>query len=510
MRIAVPRSLGFADILFLTEANCYRPNTTQIAAIDRYLETFLFGKLQSTSTYQVLRWLEPPGTQQPPTTRSYNYVHVINVWLNAYRIVSTWFQGVAMSHNKTEYLKRAFETARVLFTQPMTFDGGNRLGNMGESGIPLLSAALLAEGMIKEQQELWGWWLAKASWFAKQAYPFGSEISEDTTAFEAVHFLASSIDDDDMVQRTAAANLATRGTLAGHFFHYGVDIRCFGDTDYQMSYMTPLGGLALLDYAVHHAPPAQAAEILPVISASQLAMWSSVNTGQIDPRPANIGTLGWVLNHHFTNSQLVAADWSANTTTVNPVTGEAGLGLFGALRASAAIVATHPLDSSRQPIGYSAELVKTNGSTNVSELCVRPLDGIGQRVYFFSLSQAVVTLELSRDSFALVCLTKDGPGGNSADILRGEAQFEQIIVDVSERLVSSTSAQMPPHNHTTRLDVGGITATEFKAAMVIEGGVQVPIAIGDNGNCATLSVPFARTTRVILRRLKPSTRAQEK
>ena len=121
-----------------------------------------------------------------------------------------------------------------------------------------------------------------------------------------------------------------------------------------------------------------------------------------------------------------------------------------------------------------------------------------------------MTLELSRDSFALVCLTKDGPGGNSADILRGEAQFEQIIVDVSERLVSSTSAQMPPHNHTTRLDVGGITATEFKAAMVIEGGVQVPIAIGDNGNCATLSVPFARTTRVILRRLKPSTRAQEK
>ena len=155
--------------------------------------------------------------------------------------------------------------------------------------------------------------------------------------------------------------------------------------------------------------------------------------------------------------------------------------------------------------------MNTNLSTNASELCVRPLDGIGQWVYFFILSDGQVTLQLSRDHFTLVCMTKEASeAGDSADILRGTAQFEQIIVDLSERLVSTGAiAQMPPRDHTTRLDVSGITATEFEAAIMLDSGAEVPIAIGTGSNCISISVTFTRKTRVILRRVRSSEQASK-
>ena len=36
-----PDDLGFADVLFLSEACGYLPNATQVAALDRYIEIFL-------------------------------------------------------------------------------------------------------------------------------------------------------------------------------------------------------------------------------------------------------------------------------------------------------------------------------------------------------------------------------------------------------------------------------------------------------------------------------------
>lgn len=102
----------------------------------------------------------------------------------------------------------------------------------------------------------------------------------------------------EFMEKQIAANIAARGWLETNYYQLGSDIRQHGNSNYQLSYMTQMGGWAVLDYALHYSrDPAVYARLG---YASYLASWALINSGPPDanygywfPGSANDGAAGW-------------------------------------------------------------------------------------------------------------------------------------------------------------------------------------------------------------------------
>ncbi|MCC7208738.1 MAG: hypothetical protein IT323_15630, partial [Anaerolineae bacterium] len=494
---------------FVAGKNVHFPVRAEIEAVEYYLEHFVWGGLQRTDTeephpygiYGSDNWyanrtspigLNSGGLGQERMWRTFDYTHLILLYFAMYRIARD-FPDLVRYLDKAGYLERAFGTARAFFVVPYNIKMGEawdfrgwcdwayKQGNFHELVIPALIEALDAEGRAGDAAWLRAEWEKKVKFFVyDHRYPFGSEMYFDTTAFESTHMIARyglehplepdenlwqdkntgewyshpSVRKEDFrafMERQIAANIAARGWLETSYFHLGSDIRQHGNSNYQLSYMTQMGGWAILDYALHYAE--DAARYARLGYASYLAGWALVNSGTPEsnygfwfPGPENDGATGWAFE-----PGKYTTNWAgkAQGRGVWSYDGEIDSGFSGGLRTAAVVVVDDPLFGL---FAYGGILEVTGHS-----LVLWPKDGLRQRLHLLDADPALhITLE--RDGFAA-----------ESAIHVQRAPFEIAFT------LENRSSGAP---HTATLRVGGLPGGRYEAA--VGGAVQAQVEVITN------------------------------
>lgn len=222
---------------YLSEKNVILPDADEIAALEYYLEHFVWGGLQRTNEeyphaygiYGSENWFlnrtNPWGTDQPDRIlsyermyhvpqgtglgaerlwRSFDYTTHIMLYYNMYRIAKQ-YPHLVHYLDANAYLERAFGTAQAYFQVPYSIhmvgkplwsfkgycDWAYKLGNFHERYIIDLFQALREEGKLDEADWLKAEWEKKVKYFIyDDPFPFGSEFVFDRTAFESTQSIA--------------------------------------------------------------------------------------------------------------------------------------------------------------------------------------------------------------------------------------------------------------------------------------------------------------------------------
>lgn len=446
----------------LAEKNRVYPIASEIAAIEYYVEHFLVGKLQRRQdeyphpmgVYGSDNWYENRNAEGPENFtgghgrermwRTFDYTHLIQLYLAMHRIALD-NPGLVAYTDADGYLDLAFRTAKAFYTVPYSIfmsgwdfrgysDWAYKQGNFHEMKIPELIESLEHRGWPERAHEIRRHWGTKVKFMVyDHPYPFGSEMWFDSTAFESTHAVAryglehdvpadergwfdknaiapgvgawrshpavSASDFMGFAESQAIANMAARGVIEPAWYRLGSDIRQGGSSNYAMSYMTPLGGAALLDYAVRFAD--DPATPLRAGFAGQLACFALVHTGADYPwwaDPGNAGALAWAFNPSKADRAWIGETIGRG---VWPFDGENDSGLSGAMRGARTVLYDDPV------LG----LVAYGGIVEDSEggFTVIPRDGVRQRVDIVALGVRL-HIEIDRDHIRSVRFTPATPG----------------------------------------------------------------------------------------------------
>ena len=349
--------LGFADPLFLSAKNVHYPDKKEIAALEKYIDRFLFGKLQDKTDYGVVLWYGDEIWRHyrgSDKVRSFNYPHVFNIYHSMYLIGK--YYGLTESRNSLEYLKMAYRTARAMYDLKMIAGDAYMLGNMGSSMLLRILTSLEEEGMLSERDELLERIVKSTRNLVEKEYPYGSEFSYDTTGLETVYFFRKYIAKDE---KKAAETLHTTLALRHRhpmWCHIGNDVRqgmgngklgwrrhdeiCF-------SYMASLHSLCILDAFAESGDP----RLLETGYAGLLGCWSLVEAD---------GT-----GHHLYTHEPDGMAYDAWT-------GEMGHTLFASIQGMASYVIDDP---DFGLVGYGCDIKWTSG-----KMTVVPMDGIRRKI----------------------------------------------------------------------------------------------------------------------------------
>jgi len=499
---------------FVAAKNVHYPVQAEIAAIEYYIEQFVWGKLQRTDQedpcpyfiYGVPNWFEnrhsehgfgSGGKGLEHIWRGYDYPHIFMLYLNMYRIAKA-YPHLTRYLDADGYLERAYGTAKAHFDLAGYGDlpQGARgywaytLGLYNERLIVDLIDVLEAEGQQGRADWLRGEWEKKVKYFTyDDPYPFDSEYAFDTTAFETSHAVAKyglahemQPDEDlwydkhkdvwyshpevkrsdfaDFMDRQVQANIALRGWVEPAYYLLGSDYRGADSTRYQLSYMSQLGGWAVLDYALFYAEDPY--PYLQLGYASQLSSWALMNTGTPEsdygywyPGEENDGASGWAVIPEKYGPMWIRKSQGRGAWFYD---GEIELGYGSALRSAATIVADDPLFGL---IAYGGNLEETDDG-----FVVTPRDELRKRFHVVDRERRI-HLELSRDGFragALICV--------SADRSRWDFELENRTSDA----------------HTTVLRVAGLECASYRIS--VDGSPVAALSVPDDGwHTAELKVP---------------------
>lgn len=277
--------------------------------------------------------------------------------------------------DKDGFLERAYGTARAFYTYPWQFArwSTNDLGNYNELVIADLIAELDHVGRHDQADVLRKGWESKVEHFVNdQPDLFYSEYPFDPTAFESTGAFAhyaieqvknpartlkvSAADVERFTQEQLTGNICTRRWLEPNYGQLGVE----GN----LRYMSQMAGWSILDYGLYYAKNPW--PYLRLGYASFLSSWALMNTGTPQsnygfwyPGPENDGGAGsaYVPQAYGSNwfgKQQPRGAWQYS--------GEIDLGLSGALRDAAVIVADDPIFGR---IAYGGELHASRGRMEV-------------------------------------------------------------------------------------------------------------------------------------------------
>lgn len=445
--------------LFLAEKNTVFPDAREIEALEYFIRNFVWGKLQRTDRdtpypygiYGADSWKQNRFAERDPLSlgisrpggpsacrmwRTFDYTTYFALYFNLYRIAK---QRPDLVHylDAAGYLERAFGTARAYFEVPaaIRMDGGwshtgrvywqYTIGNFHEKYLLPLIAALESEGRQADADFLRGEWEKKVKYFIyDNRYAFASEMPVDSTAYESTYaaghyalghglkpdtnlwhdlnldkwFSHPAIDPrrhDDFLKRQHMANLACRGVLEANYWSLGSDFRACGSASYTLSYMSQMGGWAVLDYALRHDQ--DPAENLRLGYASLLSSWALMNTGDAESgygywtRGAmHDGAMSWGFQ-----PRMVGTEWNPATADLPrgawPVCGEADHGLTAGVEAACTVLFDDPLFGLT---AYGGEVREDGG-----RLLVVPRDGVRMRLSAV-IGARRLHLALDRDGFA--------------------------------------------------------------------------------------------------------------
>lgn len=170
----------------------------------------------------------------------------------------------------------------------------------------------------------------------------------DSTAFEAVYAYGKRMGDNRVMGSAARASFANRGKQPVWFL-YNTDLRGGGDTGWNSSYMTQLGACPILDYCLEEGHIDE--DWVLAFYGAWLSGWLLYNSGGYwNADPENRGATGWItiasrINHSdpkpagiSDTGEKAGMPLSKGCVTLS---GEAGIGYFGALRSACSIVMEH-------------------------------------------------------------------------------------------------------------------------------------------------------------------------
>jgi len=510
---------GLCKAPFLAAKNLHYPDKKEIEAIEYYLEHFVWGKLQYTDKdepypygiFGVPNWYEnrnkkdgkkEKGEGLHHVWRTYDYPHIIMLYFHMYEIAQH-YPGMTKYLDKAGYLQRAYGTAMALFTIPdMIYPVHEAIkwSSYNELLIINLIDALYREGMVDKADRLKNEWDKKVKYFIyDEIYPFRSEYSFDATAFESTYAFAryarerplkpdknlwydkkkekwyshpdiKKEDAENFMEKQLYANLACRGWLETSFYYLGSDYRG-SSSRYTLSYMSQMGGWAILDYALHYA--SNPYDFLRLGYASYLSSWALMNTGTPEtnygywyPGKENDGASGWAFKPEKYGSIWIRKEQGRGAWFYD---GEIDLGYGGALRAAATVVSEDPLFGL---FAYGGLLtVKGN------KIEVIPKDGLRKRFHIIR-NDYQVHFELEQDGFA-----KNEP-----------VVFNRLLSEISFDLENRTKTR-----HNIKLILSGLPSGSYE--IIREGLVSQRIKI-EKEKEAVLKLPISlgEDNRVAIRR----------
>lgn len=439
---------------YIAAVNESYPDDRQIAAVEYYLKHFVWGKLQRTGeerpfpygiygspNWHVNRFSKigygSGGNGREHMWRTFDYTHLVQLYYEMYRIAKLYPERVHYL-DASGYLERAYRTSLAYFRvpyhirmgEPWDFRGWTdwayTQGAFHEVFIPDVINALEDEHRPAEASELRAEWNKKVMYFLYDApYPYGSEMWFDTTAFESTQAIAryaalygikpdyglwrdknngklyshphvAKSDVTRFMGREIEGNIAARGTLETNYYQLGSDIRQGGSSNYLLSYMTQMGGWAILDYGLHFAQGIDRDDTLRLGYASYLAGWALVNSGPPESDYGywfhgsdDDGSAAWGFNPAKYGSIWIPGD-RLQPRGPWPYDGEIDSGFSGALRAAATIVVDDPIFGL---FAYGGAVQK-HGNT----LEVQLHDGLQQRLDLLELKRPI-HICLDRDGF---------------------------------------------------------------------------------------------------------------
>ncbi len=445
--------------LLVAEKNVAYPDAAEVAALEYFIKHFVWGKHQRTDTelpypygiYGADSWQQnrfsdrdpleqgvsrPGGPSGCRMWRTFDYTTYFALYYDLYRIAKQR-PDLVKELDAAGYLERAYGTARAYFQVPanIRMEGGwsfkgwvdwqYTVGNFHEKYLLPLIAALEAEGQQAKADHLRGEWEKKVKYFVyDNLWPFASEMPIDSTAYESTYIAAKyalehglkpdtnlwqdrntqqwfshpNIDPrlhTQFLQRQHWANLACRGVLETNYWSLGSDFRGCGSGSYTLSYMSQMGGWAVLDYALRYDP--HPAANLRLGYASLLSSWALMNSGDANhnfgfwsPGPQHDGAVGWGFQ-----PRQVGTEWNPTMRDLPrgawPVCGEIDHGLVAGIEAACTILFDDPLFGLMAYGGEAGE--------DGSEIRVIPRDGVRQR-FSAVIGEHRLHLTLDRDGFA--------------------------------------------------------------------------------------------------------------
>lgn len=430
---------------YVASKNVHFPDAEEIAALEYYLQNFVWGKLQRTDQedpypfgiYGVPNWKinRDPDPQaragirnrlldRMPVWRAFDYPHMIMLYFHMYEIAKKYPQLTSYLDARG-YLERAYGTARAYFLYPYEILPEYEVYKTGcynELVIIDLIEALEKEGFQDKADWLRAEWEKKVKYFVyDDPYPYQSEYPFDRTAFESAYALAkygathdlkpdenlwydvnlkkwyshpkvSREDSRRFMDRQLWANIAVRGWLEAAYYLLGADFTGSSDVGC-MSYMAQMGGWAILDYALHFAP--DPFDWLQLGYASYLSAWSLMNTGRPEtnygywaPGQENDGAAGWQFMAAKFGRAWIRKDMPRGAWYYD---GEIDLGFGGALRTAITVVTKDPLFNW---FAYGGNLKDSPQGFEVI-----PRDGLRQRLAIV-LKDFRLKIELDRDGFS--------------------------------------------------------------------------------------------------------------
>ncbi|MDR2569307.1 MAG: DUF5695 domain-containing protein [Oscillospiraceae bacterium] len=360
---------GLSKPAFLSGKLAEYPVADEIKALDLYVERFVWGGLQCTEDepypygiYGIPDWKKNRDSEDDGPRgkmhiwRIYDYPHIFLMYYNMYRIARD-YPDMPLTHDAKTYLCRAHDTAIALFSIPMDiirWDARNT-GLYNELCIEEIIEALRVENLPYDRLERH--WQRKCHYFAVECTDlYSSEYPFDTTGFESTHALAKRAlrkADDEILEHPRepqltrekavrfmetqiACNIATRGVLEPAYYWYGSDYRTH-NTAYTLSYMSQMGGWAIVDYALYYAR--DPFFLLRLGYGSLLSSWALMNTGYWFEGDEHDGAAcgGFEPSAHgmtWLDQEHKGGPWYYSC--------EIDLGFCGALRGAATIVAKDP------------------------------------------------------------------------------------------------------------------------------------------------------------------------
>ena len=509
--------------LLVAEKNVAFPDAGEVASLEYFIKHFVWGKHQRTDKetpypygiYGSDSWKEnrftgrdpldkgisrPGGPSACKMWRTFDYTTYFALYYDMYRIAKQR-PDLVKELDAAGYLERAYGTARAFFEVPANIhmEGGwsftgwvdwqYKQGNFHEKYLLPLISSLEAEGQQTKADFLRAEWEKKVKYFCyDNPHPFASEMPIDSTAYESTYAAAKYALDvglrpdtnlwqdrnskqwfshpvidpkrhQEFLLRQHLANLACRGVLETNYWSLGSDFRGCGSASYTLSYMSQMGGWAVLDYALHFDP--HPAANLRLGYASMLSTWALMNTGDAQsgygfwtPGARHDGAMSWGFQ-----PRRVGTEWNPATRDLPrgawPVDGEVDHGLAAAIETARTVLFDDPIFG---VFAYGGEAVRKGESIEVI-----PRDGVRQR-FSAVIGAKRLHLDLDCDGFA------------QSKSLQVAASLDRIRFTLENR---GTSA------HNTRLRVEGLPQGNFtlivnnenKTATQFSGGAPVVLSI---------------------------------
>lgn len=416
---------GLAKPAFLSSKNVIYPDQDEVVALEYYIDNFVWGGLQRTEEeefsygiYGIPDWYTNRNSDDDGPRgklhiwRIYDYPHIILLYYNMY-LIGKNAKFIKLKKPKEVYLDRAYKTALALFTIPAEIVDWSayRTGLYNELIIEKVIDELYKTGQKEKAMRLKFHWEKKVRYFINECTDiFGSEYPFDTTGFESTHAFARYAMKDislhpeqsekhyskdkviKFMENQISCNIACRGWLEPAYYLLGSDYRgC--NAAYTLSYMSQMGGWAIMDYALSFSDEPH--KYLRLGYASILSSWALMNTGTPETNygywfggKQNDGAAGGGFEpspygETWLNQPHARGSWYYSC--------EIDLGYCGALRAAATVLSF----DDKFGLFCFGGILKQDEDT----LKILPRDGVRQRFYAIK-DDLKLSITLDRGQFS--------------------------------------------------------------------------------------------------------------